>query len=516
MNGYSTDHGVVENAGILNVSNVIFASNTGPSAGAAIKQSTAGGQINYIIDSSFIENHAVSGGGAIAAGYLRGDIINTYFANNSANTAGGAISLECGGIDGIANSIFTGNNAGMGGALYVGYHSSMGDIENSVFTSNTASRGGAIYYVNDSETVVFGDIVNTSFLANNATVEGGAIYSSHSLSISANNGSSTFQGNYVGTVDNNQAIYVNNPLATLTFSARNNGVINLHDYVSGASGYNTMITGNSTGRLNWYNNILNSHVQTSGTLTINTANNNLFVYNLLTLYSGSDVNYSIDIDIAEKRSDVFKTTDYSTGIIKLASLNYIGGVDWASASDTFVIQVISNTNTGSSLKLALTPALSNTLATYSTNVVTISSTATSEPLVMQADNVWTDQFETSTTTTYTTNTFSREIGLVTTRTTNDSIGVTVTSSSVSSEVISTEPAGEPLVLVARDATNSVKTFTTDDPNAVYTLGYVDSTVTGVGPVSGTLVVSGAGNSTLNLNGKKGFLVHPQGLEPWTP
>ena len=498
-NANYADYGAVENSGILNIDNVHFINNTGPFAGAAIRQTTATGQINYIRNSLFSGNSATSGGGAIAAGTLIKEITNSSFLSNTAVTAGGAISLECGEIQSIVGTLLNGNSAGWGGGLYVGTHATLGGINNSVFTGNSGSFGGAIYYngyIASSETSSFGNITNTNFVDNHATAKGGAIYSTNDISIIANSGSSTFSGNYVGSADNRQAIYMDNASSSLTLNAVNNGVINMNDYVTGESGYATSLTGNNTGVINLYNNILNSVVTTSGAVTINTANNDLFTYELLSLDSNSNTNYSIDIDVSQRLADMFETTNLSSGTITLTQINVVAG-SFDDVNDAgFKIQVINNNNISSTLQLALATEISNReFYLYSTPNGTSSD-------AIRANNDWSDKYKRY----ENTNDVYGKIGLATTRTTNDSIGV-VEASTVASSTASS--LGDTLVLVANDTTNQVKTFTTSNSSAVYTLGS-EHNVTGVGDVRNELTIQGTVNgnnrSTINLNNKDGFEV----------
>ena len=74
----------------------------------------------------------------------------------------------------------------------------------------------------------------------------GIIGKDKSLNIIADNGTSTFQGNYVQVGEGEkdyQAIWVGSADATLTFDAKNNGEIFMYDNVSGTDGYKVNIQG---------------------------------------------------------------------------------------------------------------------------------------------------------------------------------------------------------------------------------------------------------------------------------
>ena len=488
-----------------------FDNNTARYPGGAV---ILAGSSNQVTNNDFINNKAGSGG-AIRLTSTSNIISSNTFTGNEALTEsknGGAIALENLNAkqNTIEGNIFSSNIAYSGGAIYsIGSNNTF--ISNT-FTSNIASgttaQGGAIYLSSSSNT-----ITNNTFQGNSAGNAGGAIYLNGSgNTIVADNGTTLFQGNYVGgDTSDNQAIYQSGATNTLNLSVINSGTMTFYDYITGDEGFTTAISGDATSTLNLYNQIKNSNVSTDGGFNFNTANNSLLTYNFLTFNSDADTQYTIDVDLNNKTSDVFKTTNASTGTVTLNSLNILAG-DWASfvagADETTLIQVLDTQN--DNLQLALGSNLSNTLSGFNTNTVSSETVITTATVGVQADNLWTDQFGTNTTNTLNTTYTTKTLGLATSNTLNDSIGVTVVSNTTSSEAITFTAEGEPIVLVARDATNPVKTFTTSDPTAVYTLGYVDPSVTGIGPVSGTLTVSGAVNgdnrSTLDLNGKKGFEV----------
>ena len=86
-----------------------------------------------------------------------------------------------------------------------------------------------------------GGIINSTFIGNYATSAtgtalGGAIYSTQSLNIIADNATSTFKDNYTqsGNQKDDNAIYLDNPDATLNFHLKNNGTIAMYDNIRGA------------------------------------------------------------------------------------------------------------------------------------------------------------------------------------------------------------------------------------------------------------------------------------------
>ena len=459
--------------GKVNVNNVIFENNETTDWGSALWIHNHGSS-DGVVNSTFRNNKSTSErGGAIHVGgsaselYKLSTISNSLFDSNvvtgGSQSAGGAVSVECSEIDTITSSVFRNNFA-------------------SVY-------GGAIYYGSNA---VIGEIINSSFYNNHTLGNGGAIYSQGNLNITANNGSSTFSGN-IAEADpfgTQQAIYMAHDDSILTLSAVNNGVITMDDRISGATGYSTLITGNNTGRLNLYNNITGSVVTATGTLTINTANNDLFTYNLMTMNSSANVKYIIDVDVTQRLADLFKTTNLSTGRITLTGLNILSG-SFADVTDpNFKIQVIYNTNKNSSLQLALASSLTN-------NEFLINSSNVSSVDEIQADTDWADIYNSNNDTV---RTYGR-LGLATTRTTNDSIGVVITRTETDEDQ---NPLGDTLALVS-EADLDERNFNTSSADSTYTL------TENIGDVAeGSLSINGVveddQRSTLDMNSMTGFVL----------
>lgn len=312
----SADFGgaLANNADITTIDNVIFGAegkgNRGASGGAINNQE--GGTIGTISNSVFAYNTALEttdfiqgNGGAIRnfEDAVITKIENTTFSNNQAGglkeeyvdesktmqTLGGAIFNAAGAkIDTIDNVTFADNMAGtvmsnigedikveaQGGALYTGEWdskvSSIGEILNSTFVRNsvqgTQTLGGAIFNNGD-----LGKIVNTSFKNNFAEAsteaKGGAIYSTQSLEIQADSGSSIFEGNYVkvGEDKTSNSIYMagaDDHIIDLNLSAKGeNGIIRFDDGIDGQS-YNINLNGDGNGVVRF-----NSSIKNAGNLT---------------------------------------------------------------------------------------------------------------------------------------------------------------------------------------------------------------------------------------------------------
>ncbi len=170
-----------------------------------------------VIDSTFTNNSATQGGGAIYNDDL-GEltITNSTFGGNSATGWGGAI-FTWSKVT-VSGSTFQGNLAkDSGGAIYNNWKEFT--ITNSSFTQNVAtSNGGAILNgygaTYDGKTGYNGDITitNSSFAQNSAASDGGAIYNKSILTTSG----SKFSGNWAD--DQGGAIFNGNNVS-LTVAA---------------------------------------------------------------------------------------------------------------------------------------------------------------------------------------------------------------------------------------------------------------------------------------------------------
>ena len=145
-----------------------------------------------------------------------------------------------------------------GGAIY-NYKSTIGNITGDFIgnyaNASSSAQGGAIY--NDGGTI--SNIINSSFTDNYAqsaggTAQGSAIWSNRDILITADNGASLFDGNYVsndgGISKKYEAVYMNG--ADLNLSAVNKGIITFNDGINGTN-YNINVTGDSTGVVKFNN-----------------------------------------------------------------------------------------------------------------------------------------------------------------------------------------------------------------------------------------------------------------------
>ncbi len=183
-----------------------------------------------------------------------------------------------------------------------------------------------------------GSIVNSSFFNNYAKsaegeAKGGAIYTNEGLSIAADQGVSVFSGNYVEDKNGKrpEAIYVDNPTASLTLQAKNEGVILFDDQINGQAGYNLKLTGDNTGKVILNNDIINAKIDlnevtlqlgrddvfnqsqelnlSSGYLSMVNGTTGTMHLPLFTLNGA--VNTAVDADLANKTMDRITADRYS-------------------------------------------------------------------------------------------------------------------------------------------------------------------------------------------------------------
>ena len=200
------------------------------------------------------------------------------------------------------------------------------------------------------------ELVNTSFVNNTAETtgadkeaHGGAIFSQTNLKITADNGISLFDNNKVivnGNTDN-EAIYMNNinpdgSELQLNIEAKNNGIVQFNDKISGDKPYDLNVDGDSSSKVFFNDDVKNANItlgktnvylgkdtafDQSNSLTINTElysmiNDYAGVSNLNSLVLKSDTDFTADVDLANKEMDRFTAGSYD--IQNDAKLHVIG------------------------------------------------------------------------------------------------------------------------------------------------------------------------------------------------
>ncbi len=256
-------------------------------------------QISSIENTDFISNSVnVSGGGANAYGGvianegIIGTISGSKFEDNSISVSndlrgqGGAIANGSANDDNRGNSLITAienteflnnrvvseNGEATGGAIWNEAGNTIESINEATFSYNSVSHGtsglsygGAIY---NGGTI--GTITNSTFENNSAGTLGGAIYSTQDLTLSADNGNTTFSGNTDGNGDNDVYMAGADENAPVTLNLNtNNGLISFSGGINGTN-YNISLTGTDTGGQNDKEGVyVNGTVDGVGTMTLN-------------------------------------------------------------------------------------------------------------------------------------------------------------------------------------------------------------------------------------------------------
>lgn len=421
--------------------------------------------IGYTLDEN---NKIIPVADAILGTYKNNSVQATELSSN-----GGVIanhvekSLEHNDIAQIGNikAYFSGNyalstkNSAYGGAIANFYAKSEEDYKNaiidsinSIFENNYAKTESA----DASKGAYGGAIVNTATIKainnsifknnyassiNGSSAHGGAIYTRQDLVINANNnGLSEFTGNYVstdgGATKNYEAISVGAAGKTLTLNATTNGTILLNDYINGVSGYNVLLTGDSTGTIKLFDKADikgGANVSVGGNVLIDTADGviqNFSEFN--SLNSSASAKYNIDLDLSkasgdkldyavgDKISDGFITKSTSNGgSVTLDRLNFVNNsLNEDIINKNLKVQIIQNNDNTNNLQLAL----SEKLTPFVSSAGIISQIVKTETKDLTPTVNYKDIFGEI----ITTKDIYGTLGLGTTNTTNDSLNITVT------------------------------------------------------------------------------------------
>ncbi len=367
--------------------------------------------------------------------------------------------------------------------------------------SDGTAQGGALYYEMTNNTasdatpfVISGGEFKNNYVTGKKA-QGGAIYAKQThLTINTERADVLFEGNYakVGTADNvNEAIYMEydsaKGVSTLTLDATSGHSITLKDYINGKKGYKTVVTGDADGTINLYNDIKNSDVSVD-TVKVNTGDGNLYNYTMYSLNSDANANWTIDLDVANKKADTFKTSNASSGRVTLDNLNIING-DLSATSSSFIVQVLKTQN--DDLQLELSDRLKN-----STEDIVIGSNVETSFDDVNLDTNWQDEYYKHDKTV----TYLGKLGLATKTTTNDSIGVTISGTRDGGTV---NTLLDTLSYVNQSDLDG-RNFNFDSSNDTYDLNE-DLGSTGAGTININGVPDDSGNkSTINLNNNSGF------------
>ena len=351
-----------------------------------------------------------------------------------------------------------------------------------------------------------GGITNINIIGNyaeahgeGAIAQGGAIYQTSDLNIIAdgsldkNNGEVLIKDNYV-QVNNGekdyQSIYMESN-TTLNLEQMNGGKFYLYDNINGTEGYNVNIKGDSTGTMYLYNDIKNANVLADNT-TIETTDGVIHDYVMKTLTSNDNTSWKFDVklDGTTVVADTITTTDdTANGTVTIKGLNFISDSLGDFIDRQLKVQILKNTEGNNNLKLALDAEY----ADGSEKV--ISETSTTEIVGLTKDVSWNDNFNELKHTT----TVSGKLKLDTTSTTDDSLGVLVTSVNTTTDLgtVDTLKAINNL-----DATED-RTFSASSSDDTYTVkDDIGTTANGILTVQG--VADDTARSTVDFDEHKGF------------
>ena len=452
------------------------------------------------LDSEFIGNNIISTsdgtvlrGGLISnasdgvIGNMTSDFIRNTVSIATTNTKTGLYGaiIHNAGTSNISSSKFIENRGvSANGILHGGaiYNATTGKdkliITDTVFEGNSlksgsTTYGGAIY--NTGTLNITNSIFKDNYVVG-STAKGGAIYTTQDMTISANGGKTTeFSGNYTlnGSTRDNQAVYVNNDNATVTFSATDGGTILLNDKIDGTSGYNVVLGGDTTGTIGLYNSITNANIRANG-VNIDMSDNVFKTYDFLSLASDNTANFSLDVSFKDNSADKFTLGSESRGTIFINDLNILGGVPTTSQ----VIQLLTGPDT---ISVGLSQDL---IDKY--HKITINDRGESDELTSTAN--WGDVFGAH----LYKDTIEEGIRTATTgagRTTADSLEYYVNKTTEDLGVVS---GGDTMMLLNQTDKFSEKTFTAKSSSDTYTLG------ANLGATSGTFNVNGYSSSYKNI------------------
>lgn len=283
--------------------------------------------------------------------------------------------------------------------------------------------------------------------------------------------------------------------------------------ISGSQNYDVLISGDDVttlnGKLSNANTTLNGGALLFNTDTfaasnnkltavagdINLSNSSMSNYTINELESNADVNYAIDINFADKTSDKITAGDGSTGTVTLSGLNILGSLDSSNpVGEDYKIQILETPT--SDLQLALSDALKAELEQVEYLVKTEYRSADAE---IKAVNNWdTKYYQTD----YTVDYYGK-LGLTTTDTENDSIGIIITRN----EETPSQGAsmGDTLALVNQFKTEENRELNFDAASNVYNVsGNLGQTTDGSLSINGVSSSDGSEKSTVDLNGYTGF------------
>ena len=208
--GTASRGGGINNAGTLNLSNVILSKNKASDCGAAIDNAGKA----YLYDCISQENSANWGAGLDSWGTTV--VERCIIRDNTATNGGGGINTG-GGVLTVSNSLIESNKSSNGGGFRNGEHGGTQTFTNCVFVDNSATNGGAIYQGGYGGNGI-STFLHCTITGNEATTNGGGIYrNSGTLNLNNSIVTMNYASSYVNvygvfsaTSANNETTY--NPL----------------------------------------------------------------------------------------------------------------------------------------------------------------------------------------------------------------------------------------------------------------------------------------------------------------
>ena len=223
-----------------------------------------------------------------------------------------------------------------------------------------------------------------------------------------------------------------------------------------------------------------------------------YTFNKLDSGSVSEQNskYYIDVDITNQQADMITTAQNSTAQVTIDGLNIINGsFDDLPADMTdqpFMIKILNTPNNNTQLVLGPNAKRQLPLTDYEVGRRTVDCDD-----VVPANVKWSDVYYHKTQDEI----YYGNIGLATSVTTNDSIGLTLTGSRMGPKIVH-DSLGDTLKLLNTSSDYSEKFFTAHDASDTYVA------TDNLGSTYGTLLITGYadenGVSTIDLNGYDGF------------
>ena len=465
---------------------------------------------NFVANFNPIYNYADSSTSNAIIGSIVGDFVgNVSYSISNISTSGtgsiGSIAGDFVGSGPIINHVSTSSGVSIGSIVGDFVACTIGAIENRVSASGVAQAtigsivgdfignrhstsyhtlsGAILNYATTNGTASIGSIVG-DFIGNYAEktstsykAYGGAIFNGYIAEYSSSStpqykagaiitlSGNTFTGNYV---NNNGTITPNGIYNAGVINIADGATVTVNDgWQSHADGQLVMLGNDSV-------------------LNMNIANGTIQADSLGKITNVGTINATVDIDTSDVSNPLADTITVSsvtqTGKINLTGLKFIGGSIDNFKNHLLTVQILKNTNASDDLQLALAGAMAET-----GEVVLQAGEKTSHSDTFTGTALWSDTYGTYDLSTDIVGT----IGLATTDTTYDSIGVTVTGTKQNKSNIVSD--GDTLKLANQYTTGGIG----DDRTMNFTGIIADPTAQGTYKVTEDIGTTSAGTLTLN-------------------